>query len=90
MTIALLPDANGDVAEPLREALRSLDEGAVTIDLSDIPYLSSAALAELASARRRNRDQPIVLQHANPIVLRTLHVVGMSKLFTLENGIATS
>jgi anti-anti-sigma regulatory factor len=90
MTIALLPDTNGDAAGPIRNALRSLGDGALTIDLSDVPYLSTAALVELATIRRRNRDLPIVLRHANPIVLRTLHVVGMHKLFTLEGGTPTT
>jgi anti-anti-sigma factor len=88
MTIALLPDTNGDAAASLRKALRGIGDGGVVIDLSGVPYLSSAALAELAAARRRNREMPIVLQHANALVLRTLHIVGMHKLFTLENDVS--
>ena len=53
-----------------------------------MPYLSSQALTELASFRRKHKGNRIVLQHANPLVLRTLNIVGFNKLFAIENAAA--
>ncbi len=84
MTIPLVPDSDGDCAANLRLALRGVHDGEVAIDLERVPYLSSAALAELAKYRRHHREDRIVLQHPNALVLRTLHIVGFNKLFTIE------
>jgi anti-anti-sigma factor len=82
MTIALNPDKNGDCTRPLREALRDNTDPTVVIDLERVPYLSSSALAELAQFRRKNEAQ-VVLTHASAIVVRTLNIVGMNRLFTI-------
>lgn len=84
MTIPLFPDDDGDCAANLRQALRNLHDDEVAIDLERVPYLTSAALAELAKYRRHHREGRIVLQHPNALVLRTLHIVGFNKLFTIE------
>ncbi len=84
MTIALSPDLTGDCARPLREALREIDDATVVINLEHVPYLSSSALAELAHFHRKHRDREIVLLHASALVMRTLNVVGMNKLFTVR------
>ena len=88
MTIPLLPDRDGDCTENLRLALREAHDEVVSIDLERVPYLSSRALTELASLRRKHRDNRIVLQHPNALVLRTLHIVGFNKLFAIENTAA--
>jgi len=86
MTIALAPDQTGDCTTPLRNALRAADDARVVIDLQRVPYLSSSALAELAQFRRKNHDRQIVLMHPSALVLRTLNVVGMNRLFTIGNA----
>jgi anti-anti-sigma factor len=84
MTIALSPDGTGDCSRPLREALRESDDATVVINLERVPYLSSSALAELAQYHRKHRDREIILVHASALVMRTLNVVGMNKLFTIR------
>lgn len=86
MTIPLVPDTDGDCAANLRRALRDVSDGEVAIDLERVPYLTSAALTELAKYRRGHREDRIVLQHPNALVLRTLHIVGFNKLFTIEGA----
>jgi anti-anti-sigma regulatory factor len=86
MTIPLLPDRDGDCAENLRLALRDASDDLVAIDLERVPYLSTKALSELARFSRSHRDNRIVLQHPNALVLRTLHIVGFNKLFAIENA----
>jgi anti-anti-sigma factor len=88
MTIPLLPDRDGDCTESLRLALRDLHDEVLAIDLEQVPYLSSKALTELASFRRKHRDNHIVLQHPNALVLRTLHIVGFNKLFAIDETAA--
>jgi len=88
MTIPLLPDRDGDCTANLRLALRDVHDEVVAIDLKRVPYLSSQALTELASFRRRHLENRIVLQHPNALVLRTLHTVGFNKLFAIENAAA--
>jgi anti-anti-sigma regulatory factor len=88
MTIPLLPDRDGDCAENLRLALRDVRDSVVAIDLERVPYLSSRALTELAGFRRKHKNDHIVLQHPNALVLRTLHIVGFNRLFAIENPAA--
>ena len=88
MTIPLLPDKDGDCTENLRLALRNVQDEVVSIDLERVPYLSSQALTELASFRRKHVGNPIVLQHPNALVLRTLNIVGFNKLFAIEKDAA--
>jgi hypothetical protein len=88
MTIPLLPGSDGDCAANLRLALRDVHDGVVAIDLERVPYLTSAALTELAKYRRNHREDRIVLQRPNALVLRTLHIVGFNKLFTIEAAAA--
>jgi anti-anti-sigma factor len=88
MTIPLLPDKDGDCAANLRQALRNVNDATVAIDLERVPFLSSQALTELARFRRKHQGDPIVLRHPNPLVLRTLHIVGFNKLFAIENTAA--
>jgi anti-anti-sigma factor len=86
--IPLLPDSDGDCAANLRAALKDAGGDDFAIDLERVPYLSSQALTELARFRRQHRGERIVLQRPNPLVLRTLHIVGFNKLFSIENTAA--
>jgi anti-anti-sigma factor len=88
MTIPLLPDRDGDCAANLRLALKNAGGEDLAIDLERVPYLSSQALTELARFRRQHRSDRIVLQRPNALVLRTLHIVGFNKLFSIENAAA--
>jgi anti-anti-sigma factor len=86
MDISLAPDQTGDCARPLRDALRSVDDARVVIDLERVPFLSSSALAELAHFRRTHHERQIVLLHASALIVRTLNVVGMNKLFIISGA----
>lgn len=87
-TIVLLPDQDGDCVANLRLALGNAVDDEVAIDLERVPYLSSAALRELAIVRRRDRNRHIVLRRPNALVLRTLHITGFNKLFAIESAAA--
>jgi anti-anti-sigma factor len=86
--IPLLPDRDGDCTANLRLALKNAGGEDVAIDLERVPYLSSQALTELARFRRQHRDDRIVLQRPNALVLRTLHIVGFNKLFSIPTTAA--
>jgi anti-anti-sigma factor len=88
MTIPLLPDRDGDCTANLRRALNDAHDEVIAIDLEHVPYLSSQALTELARYRRKHRDERIVLQHPNALVLRTLNIVGFNRLFAIEPAAA--
>ena len=83
MRIAISANSDGDCTEELRIALDPIADGDLTIDLSQVPYLPSSALTELARLRRRMRNEPIVLYGPNALVTRTLNVVGFNKIFTI-------
>lgn len=88
MTIPLVPDSDGDCTTSLRRALRKPLDEVLTIDLEQVPYLTSSALSELARFRRKNRDNTVVLRHPNAVVLRTLNIVGFNKLFAIDKTAA--
>jgi len=83
MTIALLPDKDGDCSASLRAALDDTADETVTLDLERVPYLSSTALAAMAQFHRL-AGRTLILFRPNPVVLRTLNIVGFSKLFAIE------
>ena len=84
MTIPLHPDHDGDCTANLRLALKNVPNEPVSIDLADVPYLSSQALTELVRFRKSHAGERIVLTHPNKLVLRTLNIVGFNKLFAIE------
>jgi anti-anti-sigma factor len=86
--IPLLPDSDGDCTANLRAALKDAGGEDLAIDLERVPYLSSQALTELARFQRQHRADRIVLQRPNALVLRTLHIVGFNKLFSIDNTAA--
>jgi anti-anti-sigma factor len=88
MTIPLQPDHDGDCTADLRKALRTIPTEPVAIDLGSVPFLTSAALTELIRFRKAYAGGSIVLQRPNPLVLRTLHIVGFNKLFSIEAAAA--
>ena len=86
MTIPLQPDVDGDCTANLRIALRDIPTEPVAIDLSRVPYLTSAALTELVRFRKAYAGDSIVLQQPNALVLRTLNIVGFNKLFSIQTA----
>jgi anti-anti-sigma factor len=89
MTIPLTTDVDGDCTASLRNALRNAPTESLAIDLSGVPYLTSAALTELVRFRKTcAAGESIVLKRPNALVLRTLHIVGFNKLFSIENAAA--
>jgi anti-anti-sigma factor len=84
MTIPLHLDRDGDCTASLRLALQSAPNEPVSIDLGDVPYLSSRALSELVRFRQSHAGERIVLARPNKLVLRTLNIVGFNKLFAIE------
>jgi len=83
MTISLLPDQDGDCSASLRAALDGTADETVTLDLELVPYLSATALAAMAQFHRL-AGRTLILARPNPVVLRTLTIVGFSKLFAIE------
>ena len=65
-------------ADALRTSLRTVS-GPAVVDLSDVTYLDSAALYELAALRRRVGS--VVLVVSSPQIRRTLEIVGFPKVF---------
>lgn len=64
----------------LRAKLGAID-GPAVVDLSDVTFLDSAALNELALLRRRVGTVALVVRSAN--VRRTLDIVGFSGSFRI-------
>jgi anti-anti-sigma factor len=68
-------------------ACRVLDaiDGPAIIDLSDVRYLSSAGLAELARVAKRAGAQVVTLANMQRQVLRVLQIVQFDKLFLFDS-----
>jgi anti-anti-sigma regulatory factor len=81
--VTILPDADGDCTHDLRHKLAEV-EGAVTIDLSHVPFIPAGGLTELVRLRKRLHGEPIVLSEPNPLVFRTLNIVGFNTMFAIE------
>jgi anti-anti-sigma regulatory factor len=81
--VTIFPDADGDCTHDLKRKLEQV-EGAVTIDLSRIPFLPAGGLTELVRLRKRLNGEPIVLSEPSPLVYRTLNIVGFNTLFAIE------
>jgi len=64
----------------LRAKLGAVD-GPAVVDLSEVTYLDSTALNELANLRRRVGAVTLVV--ASPNVRRTLEIVGFSRSFRI-------
>ena len=58
-------------------------DGAVVIDCSNVTYLDSTFLKELAKLRRRSSDRPISLTGVNDNIRRVLEIVGFARLFDI-------
>jgi anti-anti-sigma regulatory factor len=67
-----------------RTALRALDAGTVTIDLSQVRLISAAFIGELARLRRRLPSSEIRIVGANADVRRVLDLVRYSSLLAAD------
>ncbi|HEX3468587.1 MAG TPA: STAS domain-containing protein [Candidatus Elarobacter sp.] len=67
----------------LRAKLAAID-GPAVVDLSDVTYLDSAALNELASLRRRVGSVALVVD--SPNIRRTLEIVGFHGVFRIVSN----
>jgi anti-anti-sigma regulatory factor len=83
--VSISPDADGDCTHDLQRQLARI-QGAVTIDLSRVPYIPAGGLTELVRLRKRLGNEPIVLFEPRPLVLRTLNIVGFNTLFAIERA----
>ena len=65
---------------------RSLDTivGPATIDLTDVPLLGAAGLAELARVAKRVGFRTVTLVGARPHVRRVLAIARFEQLFIIE------
>ena len=86
--IALKGEIDLHTCAPFRDTLRELiDEKRynIVIDLSDVPYLDSAALGVLVDAVRRVReyDGGIYLVAPTPFVRRAFEITRLIKIFHL-------
>lgn len=92
---AAIVTAHGAIAEVEahrleRELLSQIDQGAVTIvvDLSDVPFITSAGLAAFMLAHKRVRGLGGVrLVGTQPLVRHIIEVTKLTKLFTLHDSI---
>lgn len=60
-------------------------DGAVVIDLTNVTYLDSTILNELARLRRHGADRPVLLAGANAHIRRIFKVVGFEELFDIAD-----
>jgi hypothetical protein len=62
----------------------ALRRGAVEIDISRLPYVSSTTLGIFARLRRERPRERILISGANRLSLRVLSLVGFDRLFEIE------
>ena len=56
----------------------------VTIDMSDVTYVDSTFLNELASMRLRRQERPVTLVGVQPNVSRILQIAKLDRFFLLR------
>jgi anti-anti-sigma factor len=78
--------STSQVRNAVYEHLRRNDEGAITIDLTEVETIDLTALKVLAVASRfaLRAGQRIVLRGACPAVLRMLHLSHLIRFFEVE------
>ena len=87
--VLLVPHGSIDssTADKLDEVALALDFDAietVTIDFSDVDYISSKCLRILISMSRKLKEGKIVIQGANSTVSDVIHLSGLSTLFNIK------
>ncbi|KAA1428862.1 STAS domain-containing protein [Nocardioides antri] len=78
--------STGEVRNAVYDHLRGNDEGAITIDMTEVETIDLTALKVLAVASRfaLRRGQRIVLRGTCPAVRRMLHLSHLVRFFELE------
>jgi anti-anti-sigma factor len=81
----------GGFRDKLRELIE-LGNYAILIDLTEVPYLDSAALGVLVDAERRVREHEgrIGLVGATPFVRRAFEITRLIRVFKLYEDMATA
>ena len=87
--VLLVPHGSIDssTADKLDEVASALDFDAietVTIDFSDVDYISSKCLRILISMSRKLKEGKIVILGANPTVSDVFHLSGLSSLLNIK------
>jgi len=87
LTIALSGRLDTSSSPELSETLASSLPGisALTFDLSDLEYVSSAGLRVLLSAQKTmNAQGTMKVIHANKLILEVFEITGFSEILTIE------
>lgn len=67
----------------LKESLNGVT--ALTLDLAELAYLSSAGLRVLLSTQKQmNKQGSMVLKHVNEIIMEVFEVTGFADILTIE------
>ena len=87
LTVAVAGRLDTTTAPELDEALKSSIEGIkeLTIDFSELEYISSAGLRVLLSAQKiMNTQGSMVVKGSSEVVLEVFEVTGFSDILTIE------
>ncbi len=73
-------------APALRECLESLDGQVVTLDLADVTFLDSGALAVLVDAWKERQDTggEVILRAVQPAQMRVFEVTGLDDVLNFD------
>lgn len=87
MTVKVAGRLDTTTAPDLEKELKSSLEGitALTLDLSELEYISSAGLRVLLSAQKTmNRQGSMVLTGVNETIMEIFEVTGFSDILTIQ------
>jgi anti-anti-sigma factor len=84
-TISLVGRLDASHAERARDFLASVDES-VTLDFSDLAYISSAGLGVLIAVQRRltDHDHRLRIRHLNRQLTELFEIAGFRAIFEIE------
>jgi anti-anti-sigma factor len=76
--------ANADKVDQELRRVEAGDADVILVDLWDVSFIDSTGIRVLLTAAARCRhDGRLVIERANPLVLRVLHLAGVSRLLPL-------
>ena len=64
---------------------RSIDGGPVTMDMTEVSYIDSTFLAELATMRFRLNGTPVTLVGVRPNIARVLQIAKLDRFFVFQS-----
>ena len=68
--------------EELTDLFRSIDGGPVIMDMTEVSYIDSTFLAELATMRFRLNGSSVTLVGVQPNIARVLQIAKLDRFFT--------